>query len=314
MPISLTAIFDRIRPLFEDLRRRLVARRPTPIESPTTGPRVYRRLERVILTSGVVETLFADFARHRETARGEEEFGWALLGVRDEKEAMVLAALPAGAQRHASLTHIEFDVNVQAAATRILRQSDKRLAMLGVAHTHPGSLRHPSGGDYRGDIVFVTRLRGREGVFAIGTADVRDSETADHPHRQVRPPLGFSWYALAEGDAGYRKLSAQIVEGADLARAFAPLWPTFDLHAESLERLFQQLARWRVEVADDSLTLSIPLPEENRRLRALIAGREIRYYVEGPGGVATVDPSARNLEHGIYAILAELARSRSPGV
>ena len=55
--------------------------------------------------------------------------------------------------------------------SRIVRQTDRRLTIVGVVHTHPGSLRHPSDGDFRGDSEWVASLRGGEGVFGIGTAD-----------------------------------------------------------------------------------------------------------------------------------------------
>ncbi|MEI7688166.1 MAG: Mov34/MPN/PAD-1 family protein [Planctomycetota bacterium] len=294
-------------------RNAFVARRPT-LPEPTSFPKAYRRLERIVLTEGVVGTLFDDFDRHRETARGEEEFGWVLLGVREETEAVVLAALPAGAQRHASLTHIQFHSNAQTVATRWLRQTDKRLAMLGVAHTHPGSMRHPSGGDYRGDIQFVARLRGREGVFAIGTADASFPETvtSSEPHRHGRGSLCMTWYALAEGDPQYRKIPIATIAGDDLARPLAGVWPTLDTHADGLERLCQQLNGGQFGVTAAGLSFAVPLADDRRRLRVLLEGPQIRYYVEDEGNLLVVDPEAVTLEQGIYAILAELARRRLP--
>ncbi len=300
--------------LLDAARRRLVAARPS-LQEPIDGPKSYRPLERVVLADGVVRTLFDDFERHRETARGEEEFGWALLGIREESEAIALAALPAGAQRHASLTHIQFHASAQAVATRLLRQRDKRLGMLGVVHTHPGSLRHPSSGDYRGDIRFVTRLRGKEGVFAIGTADAdAEGEAGDlqqpESHRFLRGPLCFNWYVLAESDSHYRKIPITTIPDADLARPLAELWPTLETHADALERLCQQLTGVRLDVVEASLSLTIPLADDSRRLRALIQGDAARYYVEDERNLMAVDPEAATVEQGIYSILAELARRR----
>lgn len=304
-------MLDTLRRLWTSLERRWIASRPA-LPEPVAPPKTYRRLDRIVLTEGVVRTLFDDFARHRETARGEEEFGWALLGLREETDVIVTAALPAGAQRHASLTHIQFHSSAQAAATRILRQRDKRLTMLGVAHTHPGSLRHPSGGDYRGDIRFVTRLRGREGVFAIGTADrTSHDDRRGEPHRHGQGELCFSWYALADGDSQYRKMPIVTLPGDDLARPLSPIWPTLETHADALERLCQQLSGVQIDVAGTAISLTISLAEERRRLRALIDGPQPRYYVEDEGNLLAVDPAARSLEHGIYAILAELAARRS---
>jgi len=295
------------------LRNVFVAQRPT-LPEPATIPKAYRRLERIVLTDGVVRTLFDDFDRHRETARGEEEFGWVLLGVREEAEAIVLAVLPAGAQRHASLTHIQFHSNAQTVATRLLRQTDKRLAMLGVAHTHPGSMRHPSSGDYRGDIQFVARLRGREGIFAIGTADASFPETvtSSEPHRHGRGSLCMTWYALAEGDPQYRKIPIATIAGDDLAHPLASVWPTLETHADGLERLCQQLSGGQLSSAGQAFSFAVPLADDPRRLRVLLEGPQIRYYVEDEGNLLVVDPEAVTLEHGVYAILAELARRRSP--
>jgi hypothetical protein len=282
----------------------------------TSGPKAYQPLQRVVLADGVLRTLFDDFARHRQTARGEEEFGWALLGVRDECEAHALAALPAGAQRHASLTHIQFHSNAQAVATRLLRQRDKQLTMLGVVHTHPGSLRHPSSGDYRGDILFVTRLRGREGVFGIGTADTngQSPETRQPaPNQHVRGPLCFHWYALAEGNDNYRAIPVVASNADDLARPLAGLWPTLETHADALENLSLQLAHISLDVvgaeADASLALAVALADD-RRLRVLLQGSAARYYVESDGDLSAVEPGATAVDHGVYSILAELAKRR----
>src|SRR5579859_6258702 len=146
----------------------------------------YRPLTRMRLTEGVSATLFDEYASHRETERGREETGWILLGRREPDEALILATLPAGANRDTGEAHVLFDSEAQALASRIVRQADKRLAMLGVVHTHPGSLRHPSDGDYRGDIQWVGQLRGGEGVFGIGTADGKFGQTSDGFH-QPRP-------------------------------------------------------------------------------------------------------------------------------
>src|SRR5262249_28414797 len=136
-----------------------------------SAPRSYLPLERVVLTDGVSRTLFEEYAAHRDSARGEEETGWFLLGVRETRTALVLASLPAGTDRNAGVGHVQFDSPGQALGCRTVRQADRRLSPLGIVHPHPGSLRHPSDGDFRGDCQWVSQLRGGEGVFGIGTAD-----------------------------------------------------------------------------------------------------------------------------------------------
>src|SRR5437773_5119809 len=97
-----------------------------------------RRLERVVVADGVMQTLFEDYAEHRRTLRGDEEIGWILLGVWHDGGALALAAVPAGAEREASASHVRFNADAQALASRFLRQEDKRLTIIGVVHTHPG--------------------------------------------------------------------------------------------------------------------------------------------------------------------------------
>src|SRR5436305_849688 len=163
--------------LLADFRRawRSPRRGPSPTSppGPEPGPPPYERLQRVVLADGVGHTLFEEYAEHRRAARGDEETGWVLLGIREAHEAVVLATLPAGEMREASTTHVRFNSAGQALGSRIVRQADKRLTILGLVHTHPGSLRHPSDGDFRGDSRWVPKLRGGEGVFGIGTADGR---------------------------------------------------------------------------------------------------------------------------------------------
>src|SRR4051812_22012095 len=185
------------------------APRPRPPE-PAAAARPLRPLTRLRLTDEVSRTLFDEYAAHRAGDRGEEETGWALLGLREGDDALALATLPAGADREAGQAHVRFNSGAQALGSRIVRQADRRLTLLGVVHTHPGSLRHPSDGDYRGDSRWVGQLRGGEGVFGIGTAERPASGypgpgTADvawqpQPHRQCLGELCLSWYALAGGD------------------------------------------------------------------------------------------------------------------
>ncbi len=174
--------------------RSQAAPRPTP----------YLPLDGIRLTDGVGHTLFEEYAGHRAEARGDEETGWVLLGLREATQAVVLATLPAGGQREASVSHVRFNSIAQAVGSRIVRQADRRLTILGVVHTHPGSLRHPSDGDYAGDRQWVQHLRGREGVFGIGTADAQAADTGlfaeqPRPHVQTMGELRLSWYSLRAG-------------------------------------------------------------------------------------------------------------------
>ena len=253
----LQALVRKASRFFDELQRSLFRfsrpAAPSPLSGRTettaalSGQKIdYAPLHRVLLTDGVGRTLFGEFAGHRRE-RGEDETGWVLLGLREAREAVVLATLPAGALADAGVAHVRFNSEAQALASRVVRRSDRRLSIVGVVHTHPGSLRHPSDGDFRGDSEWVANLRGREGVFGIGTADgpgTRGALFAQQLKANVQcwGELRFSWYALGADDAEYRPLPMEVTYGPDLAR------PLHDLlagcskpHAVRLDRIYRQL-------------------------------------------------------------------------
>jgi hypothetical protein len=277
----------------------------------------YAPLQRMVLTDGVGRTLFEGYADHRAGARGEDETGWVLLGLREANEAVVLATLPAGTQSEASVAHVRFNSNAQALASRIVRQSDRRLTPLGVVHTHPGSLRHPSDGDLRGDAKWVRYLRGQEGVFGIGTADASLEKPAlfayqPRPHVQCLGELRFTWYALGHGDAAYRPLPVEFTIGPDLARGLHLVWEVLEAHAERLERLHRQQAGIRFEVVTDGvegpgLMLTLPLAGNGDAVRVVLRPKSVRYFVEREGELLQVDHQDEYVDRGVYLLLAELS-------
>src|SRR5579871_4563920 len=108
----LQGLIGRANELLGDLQRTLLRPRPTaPAPTAPAAPaRVsYGPLRRVVLTDGVVHTLFEEYAGHRAEARGEEETGWVLMGLREAEEAVVLATLPAGTRAEASVAHVLFN-------------------------------------------------------------------------------------------------------------------------------------------------------------------------------------------------------------
>jgi proteasome lid subunit RPN8/RPN11 len=298
--------------LWSDLNRSLFrSRTPASREAPGYAP-----LRRAVLADGVARTLFEEFDAHRGHERGDEETGWMLLGLRHADEAVVLATLPAGADRDAGVAHVRFNSDGQALASRIVRQADRRLTILGVVHTHPGSLRHPSDGDLRGDSVWVQHLRGREGVFAIGTIDA-PSEAGSlfayqpRPNVQCLGELRFSWYSLRSGEGVYRPIPIELTIGPDLARPLHSIWSVLEANAERIERLYRQQAGMTFEVVDDAwgpgLLLRIPLAELDTALRVLVREKEVRYYVVRGEEVLAVDHHDELVDRGVYLLLAELA-------
>ncbi|MCS7159021.1 MAG: Mov34/MPN/PAD-1 family protein [Gemmatales bacterium] len=290
-------------------------------------PASLRRLQRVCFSSAVLESVFDSFAEHRQSDRGEEETGWVLLGYRQEAEAIVLAALPAGTFREAGVAHVRFNTLAQAVATRILRARDRQLTILGVLHTHPGRLRHPSRGDFEGDSQWVRLLPGQEGVFGIGTVE-EDDEAADAPI-VIQPSenswywrgLRLSWYALAAGDRQYRALPVQVILGEDLAAFLLPVWETLEYHAVGLEQLFRHMTLLRVETlteqGEDGRTwdyLSIRLPvHEREEIRVLLDGPKLWFFYDDGENTYEVDGEPP-VDRGVFLVLAELARRREMSV
>jgi proteasome lid subunit RPN8/RPN11 len=315
----LQGLIGRAARLVRDVQRSLLRPAPALRHVPTSPPVTtvpLAPLQRVMLTDGVARTLFEEYATHRSSASGDEETGWVLLGLRHADEAVVLATLPAGTRSDASVSHVRFNSLAQAVASRIVRQTDRRLTILGVVHTHPGTLRHPSDGDLRGDRDWVGQLRGKEGIFAIGTADAvapAGAQFANQPRPNVQclGELRFSWYALAAGDDDYRPMPVELTIGPDLARSLHIFWPTLEAHAERIERLYRQQAGLRFEVTADEwgpgLILTLPLAEASDSLRVVVRPKGVRYYVVQDGAVFEVQHHDDHLDRGVYLLLAELA-------
>lgn len=318
-PISGSAITsawkDLIRTTADQVRRWTVPKPGSPLPSSDEPgeARRYEPLTRVILTDEVSRTLFGEYAAHRQTDRGREETGWALLGLRDTNTATVLATLPAGANRDAGQEHVLFNTEAQALASRIVRQADRRLTLLGVVHTHPGTLRHPSGGDLRGDREWVKRLRGGEGVFAIGTLDgsTPEANVAEHPkpHVQKLRDLRFDWYTLTDGEAAYRVVDVELTIGPDLAAALRPVWPAIEAHAERLDRLARQQRNVRfAATADGELAVTVGLAEPGHAIRVLVEAKSVRFLYDAGGEVFQAAlPAGTEPDQGVYLLLAELA-------
>ena len=270
----------------------------------------------MLLADEVSRALFAEYATHRSSDRGGEETGWALLGLRRADEAVVLASLPAGAGREADEAHVRFNSAARALAARVVRQGYRQLSLLGVVHTHPGSLRHPSSGDYRGDVRWVANLRGREGVFGIGTADAEPRPDAGiswqpAPNVQCLGELCLSWYALAEGDRNYRPVPVELTIGPDLATPLRPVWDELEAHAERLDRLARQLSGVRFEAAPghqkSALAVTVPLPDDGRAVRVELEGKAVRYRLLTPDGALAADLREDRVDVGVFLMLSELA-------
>jgi hypothetical protein len=285
---------------------------PQPVGSPR-----YERLKRVVLTDQVTRTLFAEYAAHRKSDRQAEEMGWILLGLRLTDEVVVLASLPAAHDRDAGEAHVWITGPAHLLASRIVRQGDRRVTMLGVVHTHPGRLRHPTQGDLEGDRIWVQKLRGQEGAFGIGTPagpDAPDSSIAIQPgpNAQVLEGLRFDWYSLGPGDRRYRTTPIELTIGPDLASWLRPVWGVIEEHGERLERLARQMAAVWFDVTTGkegpALAVTIGLGEPGRAIRLLLEGKSVRYFYEVGNDIFQADlPAGLAPDQGVYVLLSELA-------
>ena len=276
----------------------------------------YEPLRRLVLTDEVSRTLFTEFAAHRGTERGDEETGWLLLGLRSTDEALALATLPVGTERNASATHVWLNTSAQALGAHIVRQGGKQLQLLGVVHTHPGSLRHPSDGDYRSDIAWVPTLRGGEGIFGIGTTDAKTHRPPGvawqpEPSVQCWGELCLSWYGLRAGDRNYRRLPVELTMGPDLALPLRPVWEELDANADRLLRLSLQLNRVNFGVVEGrekpALLVKVPLPDPGRAIQVMMEGKELRYLLVDGGEPLLADIREVFVDQGVYLLLSELA-------
>jgi len=271
-------------------------------------------LARACLTDGVARTLFAEYAAHRASKRGADETGWVLLGRRDSDTVTVLATLPAGTRADTGHAHVLFNSQAQQVGSRIVRQGNRRLTIVGVVHTHPGSLRHPSQEDYNGDSRWVGQLRGGEGIFGIGTADgpAEDGQVGQQPRPNVQclEGLRYTWYVLGQGDRQYRPLPVELILGPDLARQLHPVWPLLEEHADALDRLQRQQMGVKCEVTIEpaALVVTIPLANPEAQLRVEVREGQTSYFLIQGGDVFTATPTAERVDQAVYLLLAELAR------
>jgi hypothetical protein len=149
-------------------------------------------------------------------------------------------------------------------------------------------------------------------VFAIGTADADNPVEPDRkPNTQCFGPLRFSWYTLAAGEKRYHRVPVETTAGPDLAKTLRPVWGEIEHHASRLDRLAVQQKQVRFDVVEGhmnvGLAVAVPLAD-GTTVRAVIEGKEVRYFHESPGGVSQVELPDAPPDHGIYLLLAELAR------
>ena len=273
-----------------------------------------RRLRQVVLSDRLCRTLLEGYQEHLRSGRGHLETAWILLGRRQQEQALALAALPAGARSDAGVAHVRIHGPSHAVFYRILKQFHRDLDLIGIVHTHPGALHHPSSGDYEGDADWVRQLRGQEGIFGIGTHieaertdGSEDIATQPEAHILCYGDVRFDWYALARGDANYRPLPLQILPGPDWATPLRPHLSTIEQHAERIERLCQQLRHVRFELTSEAVLVSMRLPDEAGELKVRLTGGERpQYFLARGRDWLPADTDELRIDRAVYNILAAL--------
>ena len=193
---------------------------------------------------------------------------------------------------------------------RLLFPRERRLKLLGVVHTHPGTLRHPSRGDYAGDREWVAQLPGQQGIFGIGTVSPKGYEQ-QQPHTQQQDRLRFDWYSLHREDRRYQPRAIEVIAGPDLAEDLRPIWPILESHAAELDRIARQLAKVRFNVLatpEPALGVVVGLTELKQTLQVVITQNHRQFLYEVNGEMFLPDlPAEMPLEPAIYRFLQEFA-------
>lgn len=280
-------------------------------------PRDLLPIKYMLITSGVGQTLVEGYRNHLNQERGDEETGWLLMGYREKKRAVVVAAVPSGEFREASSTHVKFNSQAQVVAGRLLHQLHDKLEVLGLFHTHPGRLRHPSSGDYQGDIQWVKKLPGKQGVFGIGTVDNQSSISEDFASKIAintfsMTGMRFDWFSLGSGDSNYVKLPIRWTLGEDLAKPLHVVWDALEVHACEIEKVLVQQSKATCSItkatSGHQLTLSIPLAGSACKILVFIFKDKVQYFYEKNEQLFAVDIHEDKVDRGVYLVLAELAK------
>ncbi len=308
-------LFGKLNHLLKELNQLVYGKKASDILS--VEPKELLPVRYVSICSGVGQTIVDGYRNHLNQDRGEEETGWLLMGYRKKKHAIISAAVPAGEFREASSTHVKFNSLAQVVAGRLLRQLHDNLEVLGLFHTHPGKLRHPSSGDFQGDIQWVKKLPGKQGVFGIGTVDSDSSipssfSTKIAPNTFTMSGMRFDWFSLASGDANYNKIPVRWILGNDLAKPLHYVWDAMEIHAGEIEKVLAQQAKASCGITQGpkghQLTISIPLAGTAGKILVFIFKDKVQYFFEKNEQLFEVDILEEKIDRGVYLVLAELAK------
>src|SRR5439155_5028408 len=137
-----------------------------------------------------------------------------------------------------------------------------------------------------------------------GNADGKYTGPDDEPH-QPRPNMhcrgrqSFTWYSLRDGARSHQAIPVEVIEGPDLAGPLRLAWDVLEDHAARLERLALQQAKLGIEVAANSLTLSLPLAQ-GPRLHVTLSKEGVRYFLQRGGEPLATELHEPLVDRGVY--------------
>jgi hypothetical protein len=213
----------------------------------------------VRVTAGVVDRLLADVADHLRGPHAHDETGWVPIGRVAAGVVSVEGLLSAGRRPFASPAAFEPD-HAHVLAALVLLQAREPADVVGLIHTHPGSMDWNSAVDQVADEGHVLALPGGIGVYPIVVRERRASGPV------VRAGVRVAWWGLrASRPAVYAPCRVEVVPGED---AGAWLGPHDDALAEAGEVVLELLER------GVAVTL-LPAPAGAVDLMASSAGGEV---------------------------------------
>lgn len=263
----------------------------------------------VLISARLLEAL-VDRMRTELDDRPQVEVGFALVGRIDgdgEGRRIVLNGMIEAGTDDRSCGHVRFDREHQQQELDLLRSLDHRVMHLGDAHTHPGDLNEPSGGDLATDAGNVRASNTQEMVFVIAT-DQRHvrQRRLDGLRRATEPPgqedalrgLRLNFFYLGKAsEYRYRRVAPRVA-GDEPMLSF-PLslrtWHAFDPTRFVLELdVLRRIAGWSMRIVPGSDAVSLQFVSPTRRTCVLV---RVEDYPQQPPAIFVRMPSGQTVEY-----------------
>jgi hypothetical protein len=95
-----------------------------------------------------------------------------------------------------------------------------------------------------------------------------------------------------------------------MARPLHEIWPTLELHAERLDRLYRQQTGVRFQMLEGEnpgLVVTLALAAKGEVVRVVLRHKSVRYFLQRGGELLEVDLADDYVDRGVYRLFAELA-------